>query len=352
MKPGDGLGTGEVKVRALSVSLVLLALCALFVGFEPSIEVEAAIVPNSAEAVGSGVHVVRNQEAAGSIPARSTNPLNDLGQKRPEPAEGSGRNGDGGSETIMGVNVRWERMPDLSWRLLDRTIIGMIRTDIPRDVESLEPWQEIAARGRIPFLILPCTLSPTSTEDVEWVRLLAETFPRAWWEVCNEPNVAGIAPETYVAAVRAFAPILRASGGKIAGPGLGGADLGHLDYFSDLIAAGLFASPIPLDWLSLHPYAAAYPEAVGDYYKRFAGIPLPLCVSEWGYREEGLGERGMGEYLRRLVDTQERERVPVTVWFEWQDGPGVGGAFGLLRADGSPRPALFRQLLKTPARPN
>lgn len=96
----DGVGTGERKVQPFRASLVLLISCVSMSTFTASI---LAAVENVSEQAGTGENragVVRNQEAAGSIPARSTtlNPIVRATYK--SGAEGDqksvGRLGDGG----------------------------------------------------------------------------------------------------------------------------------------------------------------------------------------------------------------------------------------------------------------
>ena len=129
----------------------------------------------------------------------------------------------------------------------------------------------------------------------------------------------------------------------ILGPSLGGNtfDFAYLDATFNL---GLLDI---VDAVSVHPYAAAYPEAAAAFYdevrRRIAlhapDRDIPVVVSEWGYAVEGLGTERQAEYLLRALNTNRRSGIPLTIWYNWQEPITPWHSFGLLDVRGRPKPA-------------
>ncbi|MGH9334456.1 MAG: cellulase family glycosylhydrolase, partial [Vicinamibacteria bacterium] len=179
---------------------------------------------------------------------------------------------------------------------------------------------------------------------------------RAAWEIWNEPNVpqfwAGSPdPAAYVALAGAAAAEVRRedSGAWILGPSLGG-DTFDLAYLEATFALGLLDI---VDAVSVHPYGASHPEAAEGFYdevrrlmSRYApGRTVPLVVSEWGYPVEGLGAEGQADFLARALAVNRKARIPLTIWFNWQEPITPWHSFGLLDVRGQPKPA-YRALAR------
>lgn len=96
----DGVGTGERRIQPLRASLVLLISCVSIATFTASILAAVENVSEQAGTIENRAGVVRNQEAAGSIPARSTTLNAIVRATYKSGAEGDqksvGRLGDGG----------------------------------------------------------------------------------------------------------------------------------------------------------------------------------------------------------------------------------------------------------------
>jgi hypothetical protein len=178
---------------------------------------------------------------------------------------------------------------------------------------------------------------------------------RAAWEIWNEPNLpqywAGSPdPQAYVALARAAAAEIRRADPEawILGPSLGG-DRFDLPYLEATFASGLLDL---VDAVSVHPYGAPHPEAAADFYAEVRGLiarysprrDVPIVVSEWGYRVEGLGPEGQADFLLRALAVNRREGIPLTIWYNWQEPINPWHSFGLLDVRGEPKPA-YRSLL-------
>jgi hypothetical protein len=179
---------------------------------------------------------------------------------------------------------------------------------------------------------------------------------RAAWEIWNEPNLpeywAG-APDAaaYVALARAAAGEIRRSDQRawVLGPSLGGHRF-DLEYLEATFAAGLLDV---VDAVSVHPYGASHPEAVEEFYAEVRrlmaghapGRTVPIVVSEWGYRVEGLTAEGQADFLLRAIAVNRRAGIPLTIWYNWQEPITPWHSFGLLDVRGKPKPA-YRALLR------
>ncbi len=173
---------------------------------------------------------------------------------------------------------------------------------------------------------------------------------RAMWEIWNEPNLprywAGSPdPAAYVALVRAAAVEIRREDPElwILGPSLGGASF-DLAYLEATFGLGLLDV---VDAVSVHPYGASHPEAAAGFYEdvrrliaQYApGRTVPVVVSEWGYRVEGLGPEGQADFLARALAVNRKAGIRLTIWFNWQEPINPWSSFGLLDVRGQPKPA-------------
>ena len=78
------------------------------------------------------------------------------------------------------------------------------------------------------------------------------------------------------------------------------------------------------------------------------GRTIPLVVSEWGYRVEGLGPEGQADFLVRALAVNRKAGIPLTIWYNWQEPITPWHSFGLLDVRGNPKPS-YRALLERPS---
>jgi len=166
-------------------------------------------------------------------------------------------------------------------------------------------------------------------------------------QVCNEPD--GKPPSSWVQTPdqvnEVLAPFRNTfSGTLIVGPGLCSGDPTQFD--------GVDLSL--LDVVSVHPYGQGVPAAGGlpafpspfgfggdveqllNRYK--ARFGKPVWISEWGSNDNDLGEAGSAEYVERMIKyLRPRNIADVVIYFCWSDS--MVPKFGLLRADGTHKPA-------------
>jgi hypothetical protein len=180
---------------------------------------------------------------------------------------------------------------------------------------------------------------------------------RAAWEIWNEPNlpeywIGSPDPAAYVSLARAAAGEMRRGDPDawILGPSLGGHRF-DFEYLEATFALGLLEV---VDAVSVHPYGASHPEAAEGFYEevrrlmaRYApGRIVPLVVSEWGYRVEGLGPEGQADFLLRAIAVNRKAGIALTIWYNWQEPITPWHSFGLLDVRGEPKPA-YRALLQS-----
>jgi len=259
------------------------------------------------------------------------------------------------AEAMAAAGIRWVRL-DLAWSAAE-TEPGRYDFRIwERFLESFEPFGI-----RVLFILdygngLYENGFPPSTEAgraafASFAGASARHFRgRAAWEIWNEPNLpqywAGAPdPAAYVALARASAAEIRRSDADawILGPSLGG-DTFDLGYLEATFALGLLDV---VDAVSVHPYGASHPEAAEDFYADVRGLiaryapgrTVPVVVSEWGYRVEGLGEEGQADFLLRALAVNRKAGIPLTIWYNWQEPINPWHSFGLLDVRGQPKPA-------------
>ena len=258
---------------------------------------------------------------------------------------------------IAAAGIRWVRL-DLAWSAAE-TEPGRYDFRVwDRFLDSFEPF------GIRVLLILDYGNDlyengfPPSTESgraafASFAGAAARHFRgRAMWEIWNEPNLprywAGSPnPAAYVALARAAAVEIRREdpGSWILGPSLGG-DTFDLDYLEATFGLGLLDV---VDAVSVHPYGASHPEAAADFYddvrrliaRYTRGRTVPVVVSEWGYRVEGLGPEGQADFLVRALAVNRKAGIPITIWYNWQEPIIPWHSFGLLDLRGQPKPAYI-----------
>jgi hypothetical protein len=194
-------------------------------------------------------------------------------------------------------------------------------------------------------------------------------LPIRSWQVWNEPNIpvywpSGPNPAQYAAMVRTVGEGIKAvdPGAKVVTAGLNESELGIklVPFLKGMYRAGAKGS---FDVLALHPYApgsdlvrAQITRAVRELRRN--GDPARTLVTELGWATGGpsrralvVGEAGQGALIRRtlteLARYRDRLRLDGVFYFNWRDVSAApvssdywGLHTGLLRQDGSPKPAL------------
>ena len=194
-------------------------------------------------------------------------------------------------------------------------------------------------------------------------------LPIRSWQVWNEPNIpaywpTGPNPAEYAVMLRTVAGGIRAvdPGAKVVTAGLNESELGIklVPFLNGMYRAGAKGS---FDVLALHPYApgsdlvmAQVSRAVRELRRN--GDPARTLVTELGWatgsrsrRALVVSEAGQSSLIRRtlaeLARYRGRLRLDGVFYFNWRDvspAPGSrdrwGLHTGLMREDGSPKPAL------------
>ena len=194
-------------------------------------------------------------------------------------------------------------------------------------------------------------------------------LPIRSWQVWNEPNIpaywpSGPNPAQYAAMLRTVGQGIRAvdPGAKVITAGLNESELGMklVPFLRGMYRAGGKGS---FDVLALHPYAPASDLVVAQIKRavrelRRNGDPARTLVTELGWatgspsrRALVVSEAGQSALIRRTITQLARYRGQLRLegvfYFNWRDvaaAPGTrdrwGLHTGLLRRDGSPKPAL------------
>ena len=172
------------------------------------------------------------------------------------------------------------------------------------------------------------------------------------WQIWNEPDlfapVAGYdpgVPATHFGAMLrdAVSAIRPFSTRPIVTGGLASGDASYLRKARD--AAG----GLTVDAIGVHPYGQRAPDNwpypswgfgnMSDLFNRYLQFGLPLWVSEIGTQDAPL----QPDYLENVYDLARDRysgRVQVVFWFCWSDG--MVRPFGLVDANGNPKPAYYR----------
>ena len=185
------------------------------------------------------------------------------------------------------------------------------------------------------------------------------------WQVWNEPNLpiywgGDPDPPAYARLLAAAGRALKAVDphAEVVSAGLAESRLGmpFEPFVRELYEAGAADS---FDTFALHPYAADTDAAVRAVERTRDELDdaAPIWVTELGWASGGpgspftVGERGQAARIRsvfsELVDQRRDLGVRGVVYFNWRDAPPYPGGqdffglhTGLLRRNGSPKPAL------------
>jgi len=194
-------------------------------------------------------------------------------------------------------------------------------------------------------------------------------LPIRSWQVWNEPNVpaywpSGPNPAQYAAMLRTVGAGIKAvdAGAKVVTAGLNESELGLklVPFLREMYRAGAKGS---FDVLGLHPYAPGSDLVIAQVTRgvrelRRNGDPARTLVTELGWATGGpskralvVSEAGQSSLIRRTVAELARYRGRLRLdgifYFNWRDASAAPGArdhwglhTGLLREDGSPKPAM------------
>ncbi len=189
------------------------------------------------------------------------------------------------------------------------------------------------------------------------------------WQVWNEPNIrafwaTGPDPAAYVRLLRAVGSAIRAADprAEVVAAGLPAADNGMTisDFVDAMYADGARGT---FDTIAIHPYASspagvlAILRAVRAQLDRLGDPDRPIWATEFGWAtggppvtissSEGSQARSLHDTIVLMTQARDSLRLRGFVAFRWRDvEPNDGQAdiwalhTGLLRADGSSKPAL------------
>jgi hypothetical protein len=173
------------------------------------------------------------------------------------------------------------------------------------------------------------------------------------WQIWNEPDLAPqpgydvyVPPGHYGVMLRDAATAIRSfSARPVITGGLASGDPSYLTRARDAVGG------LTVDAVAVHPYGQRAPDNwpnptwgfgnMSDLFNRYLAFGKPLWVSEVGVNTpDGEFQANYLENVYRLAETQYPGRVPVVFWFCWSDG--MVPPFGLLDANGNPKPAYHR----------
>jgi polysaccharide biosynthesis protein PslG len=189
------------------------------------------------------------------------------------------------------------------------------------------------------------------------------------WEVWNEPNLpqfwaTGPDPAAYAVMLKPVYTAIKAvdPGARVVSAGINSSSqgIGLVPFLRGMYSAGAKGS---FDALGLHPYQPGSDLVVDEIglavrELRRAGDDARVLITELGWASGGparramvVGERGQAALVRRTLPLlwrlRHRLRLDGLVYYDGRDAPASGGErdqwglhTGLLRADGSAKPAL------------
>jgi polysaccharide biosynthesis protein PslG len=298
-----------------------------------------------------------------------------------EPQPGSdelARLGDAGVGTLP-VNFAWGSVQSgpyapYDWRHYDPVVRGAAENGIrvQATVYSTPSW--VASTPEIPPLGAPLSgfenFVRAAVERYGANGTFWEQHPNipklsiADWALWNEPNSPLFwkprpDPDAYLRLLQTFSPTVKGADpqARVLLGGLFPAPAGGipLDQFLSAIYAG--GGRQLFDAVAVHPYAGTPEEAIDrveqerEVMRRFGDADKPIWITEVGWASGGqpsgvtVGAERQAEYLTKTFelasDARERLGLRGVVWFALRDTPGPlwVGHCGLLRLDGSPKPA-------------
>lgn len=236
------------------------------------------------------------------------------------------------------------------------------------DYSAYEPLYKECVKQGVPLLFVlflenkaiwdgPGRYVPTDAKALriveDFARQTARQFPKADWEIQNEPNWAksmkGYAwtPHQYAAVAKAGLKGIRDVSHNMVWLGAlaneGGTDQPDLAFMEKMLAdesvggGGLWRSLDEGTGLSFHPYTQNVPELQYRYTDlvRFYSQQMvlvdkeyPIAYTEWGYADSWCKALGIdkGMLLKRIMDVGEQDGVPI--WLYSLDDP-TGEGFAI-----------------------
>ncbi|MGH2497145.1 MAG: cellulase family glycosylhydrolase [Ktedonobacteraceae bacterium] len=235
----------------------------------------------------------------------------------------------------------------------------------------------LAARGIRPLFILDYnnplydnTHSPPLTEVGPQTDQVRQAFARfaavaaehfkadsVVWEIWNEPDNPRFwypkpDPDSYMTLAKAAIGAMRQADPQatIVGPALVGLEPKYQDAWNFLQRCFVLGLPTLVDAISVHSYRLGAPESATPDYQRLRTLltryappektNLPIICSEWGYSLTWVSEQQQAEYFARLYLINLLNNLPLTIWYNWHDGPDpkqIEDNFGLVTYTDQPK---------------
>ena len=252
---------------------------------------------------------------------------------------------------LSAIGLSFARL-DLLWNLVEHTR-GQY------DFSLYDPiLSTLAAQGIRPLLILDYnnslydnTQSPPLTgvgPHTDGVRQAFAHFAAAAashfkdggvvWEMWNEPDNPRFwypkpDADSYMALAKTTIDAMRQADPQaiIVGPALVGLEPQYQDAWNFLERCFVLGLPALVDAISVHPYRLGPPESATSDYQRLRSLlaryapaekaSLPILCSEWGYSLTWVSAQQQAAYFARLSLINLMNNLPLTIWYNWQDGP-------------------------------
>ena len=271
---------------------------------------------------------------------------------------------------LSATGFRFTRL-DMLWNLVEHTR-GQYDFSLYDPVVGA-----LAAHGIRPLFILDYnnllydnTQSPPFTEVGPHTDAVRQAFARfaaaavshfkgsgIVWEIWNEPDNPRFwypkpDADSYMALARTAIDAIRQADPHaiIVGPALVGLEPQYQDAWNFLERCFMLGLPALVDAISVHPYRLGPPESAAANYQRLRALlaryappgktNLPIVCSEWGYSLTWVSEQQQAAYFARLYLINLMNNLPITIWYNWQDGPDPKQRednFGLITYHGQPK---------------
>lgn len=247
------------------------------------------------------------------------------------------------TEPIPGL-YRWESIDAAVAGLRDHGVVPVFA------LIAAPEWASGACRAQDGY-----TCGPARGNTDDYVRFgarLLERYPGALVQSWNEPNILLFGGMSFDHVARLTNALAAAAPGRVIGPAASPADPNSIRYTRQAYA--LIDRRIPVA-VHLYPRSPLVPDGYRSDWRKARKIAgeRPLWVTELGYASSSFGARGQARALARTYQYLARNGADVIVVHslvdaEIEDSPWLS-SMGLLRADGSPKPA-YRSLRRVAAK--
>jgi hypothetical protein len=202
-------------------------------------------------------------------------------------------------------------------------------------------YDGLLTRGITPLFITSMGAPTTDKAIADYVAFhaaAAKRYPKAWWEICNEPNVPFFwsqpDPLAYARLVKALVPAMRAflaPSSKIISAGTSGIPMPFITAF---LSAGVEQL---VDYVGFHPYGVGA-DRLPAVLNQLRGITSkPLFCTEYG------ATANQSNALTGMAQACGDAGVPF-IWYELKDGKtnilDANNTYGLYAIDGIAKPSL------------